>query len=330
MASSIDPQDRARPRDKYKEAVVSLIHELKSRSKPTYTYTELAQFQVSVQSIDPEDHEFIDSEACLFQPLIQKELKTFKLDKKALSEVGSRCIDEFDDTFYDVTDRIPEDSQIWTRAGQIVFYLEVFESQSDRKRGRSTSSIQDLSHWDNIKAENSFTDTPTGMLSGITVGHSKPQDILRWNAHSICQWLDDFKDPDPKTTRPHVKLVILTGTEAKENELLHGELASIINTLYYRLEQPEFEDTSFFPVLVISLFGPRHGRLLQAQFDNSGLLVRSSPIYNFVDSDEKMQLFVRYNNCKPRGPEIEPVLVEEQSSSPRLSSLALRIKQRKS
>jgi hypothetical protein len=46
-----------------------------------------------------------------------------------------------------------------------------------------------------------------------------------------------------------------------------------------------------FPVLVISLFGPRHGRLQQANFDNSGaLLVRFSLIYNFMDSDENMKL----------------------------------------
>ncbi|KOS41840.1 hypothetical protein ACN38_g7297 [Penicillium nordicum] len=105
------------------------------------------------------------------------------------------------------------------------------------------------------------------MLCGVKFGHSKPQDLPRWNAHSTCQWLDDFEDP--KTTRPHIKLLTLTGAKAKEHELLHGELAPIANVLYCRLEQPEFEDTSLFPVLVISLFGPRHGRLLQAKFDNS-------------------------------------------------------------
>lgn len=160
------------------------------------------------------------------------------------------------------------------------------------------------------------------MLCGVKFGHSNPQDLPRWNAHSTCQWLDNFEDP--KTTRPHIKLVTLTGAKAKENGLLHGELAPIANVLYCRLEQPEFEDTLLFPVLVISLFGPRHGRLLQAQFDNSGtLLVRSSPIYNFIGSDEKIKLFVRYNNCKPRdGPEIEPVLVDEESPSPRVQHQA--------
>ncbi|KAJ5800607.1 uncharacterized protein N7518_002675 [Penicillium psychrosexuale] len=283
MASSlIDPQERAHLRDKYKKAVRSIVYELQSRSKPTYTHAELAQFRVSVQSIDPEDHTFTDSEACLFQPLTHEELETFKMDREALPGDEYHYINEFKDTFHDVTGDVPEDCLIWERAGQIAFYIEA------------------------IRAENSFNDTPTGMLCGVKTGHSKPRDVPRWTAHSIRQWLDDFKDP--KTTRPHIKLVTLTGTKAKENELLHSELASIANTLYCRLEQPEFEHTSFFP----------------AKFDNSGtLLVQSSPIYNFVDSDGKMELFIRYNNCNPRdGLEIEPVLVEEQSPSPRVQHQA--------
>jgi hypothetical protein len=68
---------------------------------------------------------------------------------------------------------------------------------------------------------------------------------------------------------------------------------------------------------MLSLFGPRHGRILQAKLDDSGILnVWSSPIYNFMNGDEKMKLFVRYNNCKPRdGREFEPLLVEDSPSS---------------
>lgn len=60
-------------------------------------------------------------------------------------------ITEFKGTFYDLTDEVPEDCQMWERAGQILFYLEVFESKSERESGRPKSSIQDLSHWDYIK-----------------------------------------------------------------------------------------------------------------------------------------------------------------------------------
>ncbi|KAJ9490558.1 hypothetical protein VN97_g2703 [Penicillium thymicola] len=122
-----------------------------------------------------------------------------------------------------------------------------------------------------------------------------------------------------------MKLVTLTGAEAKENELLHGGMGSIANVIQCRLNQPEFENVSIFPVLMLSFFGPRHGRLLQAKFDNSGTLnIWSSPIYNFVDSNEKMKLFVRYNNCKPRdGKESESVI--EDSPSPLVQYQALHL-----
>jgi hypothetical protein len=62
------------------------------------------------------------------------------------------------------------------------------------------------------------------MLSGITFGHTKPEDLQRWNTDSTCQWLDDFEDP--KTTRPHIKLTILSGTKANEMNysIMNGRL----------------------------------------------------------------------------------------------------------
>lgn len=118
------------------------------------------------------------------------------------------------------------------------------------------------------------------MLSSYTLGHSKTQDFLRWNPNFICQWLNDFKNP--KATVPHVKLLTLTGANAKEDEILHAEPASIATALSCRLGQPEFKNTSLFPVLVVSLFGPRYGRLLQAEFENFGTL--SNPRRSTISS----------------------------------------------
>lgn len=84
------------------------------------------------------------------------------------------------------------------------------------------------------------------MLLGIADGHSKPQRLPSWRACSICQWLDE----DLKATRPHIKLVTQTGAIAKEDELLHGELGPIANAILCRLEQPEFNNTSLFPVSI--------------------------------------------------------------------------------
>lgn len=54
--------------------------------------------------------------------------------------------------------------------------------------------------------------------------------------------------------------------------------------------------------MAISLFGPRHGRLLQAKFNKSGVLkIRASPIYSFrYKAEAPFDLFLRYQACKPR------------------------------
>lgn len=81
-------------------------------------------------------------------------------------------------------------------------------------------------------------------------------------------------------------LVICTGAKAKEDELLFAELGPIVQTIQCRFAQKEFENTSLFPVLAISLFDPPHGRLLQARFTPSGnLKVRAAPIHNFTTED---------------------------------------------
>jgi hypothetical protein len=69
-------------------------------------------------------------------------------------------------------------------------------------------------------------------------------------------------------------------------------------------------------VLAISFFGPRHGRLLQANFTKSGILkVRVSPIYSFVrEAEAPFDLFLRYYACDPQdGPEYEFYSDEEDA-----------------
>lgn len=43
-------------------------------------------------------------------------------------------------------------------------------------------------------------------------------------------------------------LVVCTGEEAKDGELLFGELGPIVRTIQNRLSQKKFEKTSLFPI----------------------------------------------------------------------------------
>lgn len=154
--SPFDPvKERVRLKDKYKQAARSIIEALRSLSKPAYTHTELAaQFRVSDQYFDPDNSNFTDSEACLFQPLTVNELEEYKIHETTeLTEDEDRYLHRFGDTFNDFLEDYPvsEHYRMYDRASDIVFYLEVFESKSEEKKGQNAISIEDLSYWDNIK-----------------------------------------------------------------------------------------------------------------------------------------------------------------------------------
>jgi hypothetical protein len=84
-------------------------------------------------------------------------------------------------------------------------------------------------------------------------------------------------------------------------------------------------------VLAISFFGPRHGRLIQANFTKSGILkVRVSPIYSFVRKAEApFDLFLRYYACDPQdGPEYE-FYSDEEDASTQVPRVCLPVRVRK-
>lgn len=77
-----------------------------------------------------------------------------------------------------------------------------------------------------------------------------------WSTERTREWRADCEDPE--TTRPHVMLVICTGVEAKESELLFAELGPIAQAIQCRFAQKEFENTSLFPVRPICSISSCH------------------------------------------------------------------------
>jgi hypothetical protein len=84
------------------------------------------------------------------------------------------------------------------------------------------------------------------MLYGLATRHSKPLDLPKWRALSWRQWQENPENLD--TIHPHVMLMICTGAVAESNNLLHGEIGTIVDAIQCRLFQEEFKQTSSFPV----------------------------------------------------------------------------------
>lgn len=77
----------------------------------------------------------------------------YEIKDDELSEEESRYIYEFKDVINEVVPRDSEAKRMWCAASQILFYLEVFESASEKidtepeeKIGRYAPTMADLSH----------------------------------------------------------------------------------------------------------------------------------------------------------------------------------------
>ncbi|KAL1968695.1 hypothetical protein VTN77DRAFT_1521 [Rasamsonia byssochlamydoides] len=85
--------------------------------------------------------------------------------------------------------------------------------------------------------------------------------------------------------------------------ILYGELAPIVWAINIRLHQEEFKKHDQAPILMLSLVGPKHGRLLHASLDDDGaLVIRCSGYYSFERlADAPFDLFCRYFLSTPVG-----------------------------
>ncbi|KAJ5566877.1 hypothetical protein N7535_006183 [Penicillium sp. DV-2018c] len=251
-----DEEERVQLRSRYNEAVSDLLQALKSEPKATYSSDNLAELGVDLASFNPEDSSFLESKACLFKPISSKELEGFSVSDLDLPEGSRYWYSNFDEIYHHPTNVENASTAyiIKTRADQIFRCLRVYYTKLEKKSGRDTVFFDQFDAWNSIQADSSFLDNGMGLLYGRCDG------VPRWDVQTEREWQDDPNDSE--TTSPHIMLVAIRN----------------------RLDQKEFEKTSLFPVLAISFFGPRHGRLLQANFTKSGILkVRASPVYSFMD-----------------------------------------------
>ncbi|KAJ5236478.1 hypothetical protein N7489_006569, partial [Penicillium chrysogenum] len=265
-------QDHDALRKMFEEKADSILEWLESKSQVSYDCDTLREIGVLLHHMDVTD----DQESLDFKLLSEKEYSTYKIDSARMPNHVRHHYDGFDEAFhssfsYPLSDPLPATELVYQKAFQIARYIHILQDYSKKDDPDNSYSIEKNSNWYEILAEDSFEDGPQGMLYGLHIGHSKPLDLSRWRALSCRQWQEDPEDPD--TIRPHVMLMICTGAVAKSNNLLHGEIGPIVNTIQCRLLQEEFKQTSSFPVLVISLFGPRQGRILYARFNIDGTLI---------------------------------------------------------
>ncbi|KAE8349395.1 hypothetical protein BDV28DRAFT_141316 [Aspergillus coremiiformis] len=83
---------------------------------------------------------------------------------------------------------------------------------------------------------------------------------------------------------PHCKVIVESGVNG-DDRLLRGEIMTITDIMYGRLNTKALRPHIVAPVLLISLMGPRQARVLEADFDGTILTIRASQRYDFTEKN---------------------------------------------
>ncbi|GKZ80055.1 hypothetical protein AnigIFM56816_004270 [Aspergillus niger] len=109
---------------------------------------------------------------------------------------------------------------------------------------------------------------------------------FNWYAVSVTDY--------PEQNHPHMKAIVENDVIG-DNRLLRGEIMTITDIMRGRLRSKTLRPHIVAPMLVLSLMGPRHARVLEADFDGVTLNIRASRLYDFTRKNtDAVQLLTRY------------------------------------
>ncbi|PLB51556.1 hypothetical protein P170DRAFT_433488 [Aspergillus steynii IBT 23096] len=148
-------------------------------------------------------------------------------------------------------------------------------------------------------------------LGGKIIGQQRLYEGFAW------QWPEE-ENGLPKF--PHIVASVRLNCDVHEDTITLVELTFLINVMKSRASQPDiseqeaelwhegvfrekdmqnrppvFPRETRFPILVVSLVGPQHGRMLYACMDKGVMSIRQSRLYSFEKKDtEILDLFTRW------------------------------------
>lgn len=150
--------------------------------------------------------------------------------------------------------------------------------------------------------------------------------------HESKESREDWRTTDVTFTPgyPHYKCLMLNNVDG-DDRLTRGELLCICRIMVRRLNVASYIDHMIVPVshnrleqsskytrrradasmlmqvMLLSFMGPRHGRILQAHYDGTNLVVRKSKLFDLRSKDvDALKLFARWWCASPVGDTISP------------------------
>ncbi|KAJ5081460.1 hypothetical protein NUU61_009724 [Penicillium alfredii] len=94
---------------------------------------------------------------------------------------------------------------------------------------------------------------------------------------------------------PHLKAMMIDNNMGDHDGLFRGEIWAITQIMIGRLSKKKLHSHVVAPVLLFSLMGLRHARVLEAHFDGTTLFIRHTPLYDFTHKNTPLvKLFTQY------------------------------------
>ncbi|KAJ9355343.1 hypothetical protein C8Q69DRAFT_530598 [Paecilomyces variotii] len=246
---------------------------LSERDAPHFETDDLYQLGIHAVKVDLDEEGILGFEPCFFLPQFSKTLLTdYPLRADSLDNRwrGGPNYEEFDFQYFCEL-RDFEDLDFWQHAGWLSDFVE-----------RHLEAVRDglphelLSLDETVPIDYSYDPRDYQIFSrlGTTTWEMYPHPVNSTSSHSIVS--------------------IHNCSRAEDTCLSRGEVLGVLNILKdnFKLESSPSEDTK--PCLLMSYFGEKKGRIIQAHHDGQKLVLQYSPLVNFCDTEATVSLFLRY------------------------------------
>ncbi|KAJ9244240.1 hypothetical protein DTO169E5_1845 [Paecilomyces variotii] len=129
---------------------------------------------------------------------------------------------------------------------------------------------------------------------GLQIGMGDSKCPPQWTVDAVYHYHD--------TKFPHLKSMMISDVDGDNETLFRGELLALIRMIRGRLETKKFARSPVHPVLLFSMMGTQHARILQAHFNGTELVIHHSKLYDFRYEDAVLlELFAQWFISSPVG-----------------------------
>ncbi|RHZ64519.1 hypothetical protein CDV55_107241 [Aspergillus turcosus] len=208
-------------------------------------------------------------------------------------------------SYEDIFDRTEEGFASQALSYRLISHFDGFRRNGiTSRRGR----LMDVTLWREAYVSHFVSITRNVLLIYLISRSEFPEFIEEFFESGVC--LQRGHSPSPgacwtaqSTPLPHIMCIVefmFGGTE----ELLRGEILTVLATTITRLELEGYQGEVVMPVLLFSIMSDYKARIIQAYFDGDKMVIRKSKLYDFSTREtlsSSTTLFMQWMASKPVG-----------------------------